>query len=153
MWLRTKPIYQLQFRALRGLLDFRKYTSIGKRIEMDHEQLKFGKGYDHTWLVGPQKNEEGLSHAATLRHQGSGRVMKILPTNPVSSFTQAIIWMGRLLGMEVSPMPCVQGCALKHKYFQIVQIDRARKVGNHASYFPTKFTRIRRFTVFQLNKS
>ena len=31
--------------------DFLKATAIGARINQDHEQLKFGNGYDHTWVI------------------------------------------------------------------------------------------------------
>jgi aldose 1-epimerase len=32
-------------------LDFRKPTAIGARIGQDDEQLKFGGGYDHNWVI------------------------------------------------------------------------------------------------------
>ncbi len=31
--------------------DFREFKPIGKDINQDHEQLIFGKGYDHNWLI------------------------------------------------------------------------------------------------------
>ena len=64
--------------------DFRKPTVIGKRIEADQPQIKFGKGYDHTWVVN--RKEEGLAHAATLRDPGSGRVMEIHTDQPGIQF-------------------------------------------------------------------
>ena len=60
--------------------DFRKPTSIGARIEQKDSQLKFGKGYDHTWVVPQVK--EGLSLAARLRDKESGRVLEILTDQP-----------------------------------------------------------------------
>lgn len=97
--------------------DFRKYTRIGKRIEMDHEQLKFGKGYDHTWLVGPEKNEEGLSHAATLRHQGSGRVMKIFTDQPGIQFYSGNYLDGTLIGHGGKPYALRSGMCLETQVF------------------------------------
>ena len=31
--------------------DFTKPTAIGARIDQDDQQLKFGKGYDHNWVL------------------------------------------------------------------------------------------------------
>ena len=31
--------------------DFLQATAIGARIDKDDEQLKFGKGYDHNWVL------------------------------------------------------------------------------------------------------
>ena len=31
--------------------DFRKATAIGERINADNEQIRFGKGYDHNWVL------------------------------------------------------------------------------------------------------
>ena len=61
-------------------MDFRKPTAIGKRIENKHQQLKVGKGYDHTWLV--PSSEEKLNLAAILRDPASGRVLEIRTDQP-----------------------------------------------------------------------
>ena len=34
--------------------DFNKPTAIGARVESDDEQMKFGKGYDHNWVLNRQ---------------------------------------------------------------------------------------------------
>src|ERR1039457_2166523 len=51
---------------LRGVagtpFDFTKSTAIGARIEQDNPQLKFGKGYDHNWVLN--KGSEPLTKAA-----------------------------------------------------------------------------------------
>lgn len=62
--------------------DFRKPTPIGERIENDHIQLRYGKGYDHTWLVPSQKDEDGLAFAARLKDPKSGRVLEIFTDQP-----------------------------------------------------------------------
>ncbi|MDR1743156.1 MAG: galactose mutarotase [Dysgonamonadaceae bacterium] len=33
------------------VMDFRNPTAVGARIDEDFEQLKFGKGYDHNWVL------------------------------------------------------------------------------------------------------
>ena len=43
-------------------MDFTKPTAIGERIEAGFEQLKFGGGYDHNWVLN--KSGKDLSLAA-----------------------------------------------------------------------------------------
>ena len=40
--------------------DFRKQTKIGARINDDDEQLKFGSGYDHNWIIDKPPGELDL---------------------------------------------------------------------------------------------
>lgn len=61
--------------------DFRKATAIGTRINDDNEQLKFGKGYDHNWVID-RKGKAGLVLAATAYDPKSGRAMDVLTTEP-----------------------------------------------------------------------
>ena len=60
--------------------DFRKPAAIGARINDANEQLKFGKGYDHNFVVNHQ--DAGLVLAARVTDPGSGRVMEVLTTQP-----------------------------------------------------------------------
>ena len=58
-------------------LDFRSPALIGARIGQDDQQLRFGKGYDHNWVVdGPAGT---LRLAARVRDPKSGRVDRNLP--------------------------------------------------------------------------
>lgn len=61
-------------------MDFRTPHEIGERIDEDFEQLKFGKGYDHNWILDKDENELGL--ASILSHKESGRIMEIYTTQP-----------------------------------------------------------------------
>ena len=68
-------------------MDFKTPYVIGDRINQNHEQLKFGKGYDHTWVISGPENDNGeLKHAATLRDPGSGRKMDIYTDQPGIQF-------------------------------------------------------------------
>jgi aldose 1-epimerase len=58
--------------------DFRRLTPIGSRIEADHEQIRRGKGYDHTFVL----NGVGLRHAARVVDPGSGRTLDVITTEP-----------------------------------------------------------------------
>lgn len=67
-------------------LDFTKATAIGDRINMDNEQLKFGKGYDHNFVIGNGKPSDTLRHAGTVWADGSGIVMDIYSMEPGLQF-------------------------------------------------------------------
>jgi aldose 1-epimerase len=65
--------------------DFRKATAIGSRINADDEQLKFGKGYDHNWVLQRSKTG-GLQLGAQVFEPSSGRVLEVLTTEPGIQF-------------------------------------------------------------------
>ena len=61
--------------------DFRTPKAIGKEIDADHEQIKFGNGYDHNYVLN--KKEEGeLSFAARVTDPKSGRTLECWTTEP-----------------------------------------------------------------------
>src|ERR1044072_8616426 len=60
--------------------DFMKPMAIGARINQDDEQLKFGNGYDHTWVINGRPGVMRL--AATAYEATSGRTMQVLTTEP-----------------------------------------------------------------------
>ena len=60
--------------------DFRQPHTIGERIYDDNEQLKYGKGYDHSFVVKGTPGE--LRPAARVYDKSSGRIMDVLTTQP-----------------------------------------------------------------------
>jgi aldose 1-epimerase len=65
--------------------DFTKSTAIGARINQDDEQLKFGHGYDHNWVLN-SGGDHGLQLAAEVFEPASGRVLEVLTTEPGVQF-------------------------------------------------------------------
>jgi len=65
--------------------DFRKPTAIGARINQDDEQLRFGKGYDHNWVL-EGAGKDGLQLAAQVFEPTSGRVLEVDTTEPGIQF-------------------------------------------------------------------
>jgi aldose 1-epimerase len=76
--------------------DFTKPTAIGARIEANDEQIKFGKGYDHNWVLN--KGAEGLAKAAEVSEAKSGRVMEVWTTEPALQFYTGNFLDGTLKG-------------------------------------------------------
>jgi aldose 1-epimerase len=61
-------------------MDFTKPKKIGSEIEKDDEQLKFGAGYDHNWVLNHRTRTLGL--AAVAYDPVSGRLMEVHTTQP-----------------------------------------------------------------------
>lgn len=70
-----------EFRAVEGTpMDFRKPEIVGKRIDDKYDQLDYGKGYDHNWVIN--RTKPGLTVAALCYEPKSGRVMEVHTTQP-----------------------------------------------------------------------
>jgi aldose 1-epimerase len=76
--------------------DFRRPTPIGARIAEDHEQLRYGRGYDHNWVLDRQG--DGPVHAARLADPKSGRVMDVHTTEPGIQFYAGNFLDGTITG-------------------------------------------------------
>ena len=64
--------------------DFRKPTAIGARIDDNQEQLNFGKGYDHNFVLNHKSSAWSL--AARVTEPSSARVLEVLTTQPGLQF-------------------------------------------------------------------
>ncbi|MCI0392075.1 MAG: galactose mutarotase [Acidobacteria bacterium] len=60
--------------------DFTQPAAIGARVNQDEEQLKFGQGYDHNFVINGQTGV--LRQAAKVSDPVTGRVMEVLTTEP-----------------------------------------------------------------------
>jgi aldose 1-epimerase len=71
-----------EIRAVHGTpFDFTSPKPIGANIEHHDEQLRFGDGYDHNFVLQDARDDT-VRFAATLRDPRSGRVMHIHTTEP-----------------------------------------------------------------------
>ncbi len=73
--------------------DFRKPMPIGSRINEDNKQLKYGKGYDHNWVLNKKSKE--MSLAATLYEPISGRLLEVHTTEPGIQFYSGNFLVGQ----------------------------------------------------------
>ena len=78
--------------------DFRRATSIGLHIGASDEQLAFGHGYDHNWVLAPPPTKSALRLAAVLTDPGSGRVVIIHTTQPGLQFYSGNFMNGKPSG-------------------------------------------------------
>ena len=86
-----------ELRAVQGTpFDFLKPTKIGERIDGTDQQLVFGGGYDHNWVLNGRAGV--LRQAATVYEPTSGRVMQVWTTEPGIQFYTANFLDGTLTG-------------------------------------------------------
>jgi aldose 1-epimerase len=76
--------------------DFNAPTTIGARINDNNEQLKFGKGYDHNWVINKPAGELGMM--AHVFDPTTGRVLEVLSTEPGLQFYSGNFLDGTLTG-------------------------------------------------------
>ena len=74
-----------ELKSVKGTpFDFTEPTVIGKRIDADDQQIKYGLGYDHCWVINGKPGEMRL--AATVHEPESGRYMEVSTTEPGIQF-------------------------------------------------------------------
>jgi aldose 1-epimerase len=76
--------------------DFRTPTAIGARINDDNEQLKFGGGYDHNWVIN--KTLGDMTLMARVTEPTTGRVMEVWSTEPGLQFYSGNFLDGTITG-------------------------------------------------------
>ncbi|RAI94766.1 aldose epimerase family protein [Algoriphagus yeomjeoni] len=76
--------------------DFTTPTLIGERIENENEQLKFGGGYDHNWVL--DKTGNSLTQAAVISSPLTGIEMEVWTTEPAIQFYSGNFLDGTITG-------------------------------------------------------
>ncbi|WP_240759758.1 aldose epimerase family protein [Phytoactinopolyspora endophytica] len=95
--------------------DFRRPTEIGARIRDDHEQLLFGQGYDHNFVL--DRDGGGLELAAELSDRHSGRTLSVYTTEPGIQFYSGNFLDGTLVGTGGKTYRQGDGLALETQHF------------------------------------
>ncbi|QIJ62389.1 aldose epimerase family protein [Streptomyces sp. JB150] len=77
--------------------DFRRAKTVGEDIRDAHQQVLYGQGFDHNWVL-----DKGITgrpeHVATLRDPRSGRTLRIATTEPGLQFYSGNFLDGTLVG-------------------------------------------------------
>jgi aldose 1-epimerase len=76
--------------------DFTTPHAIGERIDADHQQIRFGGGYDHNFVL--MRADTGLALAAVLIDPASGRRLEVRTTEPGVQFYSGNFLDGTLTG-------------------------------------------------------
>ena len=78
--------------------DYRKPTPIGARIDSQHPQMQFGRGYDHNWVLA--REGTALSLAAEVYEPKSGRTLVVTTTEPGLQFYTGNFLDGTITGKD-----------------------------------------------------
>ncbi len=95
--------------------DFRQTTAIGQPINSDDEQLRFGRGYDHNWVLDSGGGK--LAEAAELYDPGSGRVLQVFTTEPGIQLYSGNFLDGTITGKEGKVYGYRSGLCLETQHF------------------------------------
>lgn len=116
-----------ELRPVKGTpMDFTQMKAIGKDIDADTTQLKYGGGYDHNWVLN--KKDKQMSLAAKAYEPKSGRIMEIYTTEPAIQFYSGNFLDGTLVGKE--------GNVYKHRYAYCLETQHYPDSPNQSA-FPT----------------
>lgn len=96
-------------------MDFTQPTVIGDRINQDYEQLVFGKGYDHNWVLNSGGGSMAL--AASVYEPKTGRMMKVYTTEPGMQFYAGNFLDGSNIGKGGKAYEFRNGFCLETQHF------------------------------------
>jgi aldose 1-epimerase len=97
-------------------MDFTRSTRIGKRIrDYSFQQLQFGRGYDHNWVL--DRDGSGLELAARLEDPKSGRVLEVLTQEPGIQFYSGNFLDGTVVGTSGRAYRQGDGLALETQHY------------------------------------
>jgi aldose 1-epimerase len=97
--------------------DFTDAKAIGRDIGQAHEQLEFGLGYDHNWILENEGAENGMTLAARVYEPHAGRVLEIHTSEPGIQFYCGNFLDGRLKGKSGKPYVFRGGFCLETQHY------------------------------------
>ena len=110
--------------------DFRTPTPIGERIEQANQQLQFGRGYDHNFVL--DRSGAPLSHAARVVEPTTGRMLDIYTDQPGVQFYSGNFLDGTIKGKG--------GKVYRHRYGFCPETQHYPDSPNHPN-FPSTILR------------
>jgi len=95
--------------------DFLAPTPMGKNINADNQQIKYGPGFDHNWVLD-RKTAKDLELAATVYEPTTGRVMEVWTQEPDIQFYAGNFLDGTLVGKNGKPYQYRSGFCLETQH-------------------------------------
>jgi aldose 1-epimerase len=97
--------------------DFGKAKPVNDGIRSDDEQIVFGKGFDHNWVLDPPKPNQSLNLAATLTDLSFGRTLKVWTDQPGIQFYAGNFLDGSIYGTSNRAYRQSDGLALETQHY------------------------------------
>lgn len=104
--------------------DFRQPTAIGARINANDEQIKFGGGYDHCWVLNDW--DKKLKRQISVYEPTTGRYMEIFTDQPGVQFYSGNFLDGSIKGKK--------GIVYKHRYALVLESQHFPDSPNHPNF-------------------
>jgi aldose 1-epimerase len=121
-----------EIRSVAGTpFDFRTATAIGARIGADDQQIRYGRGYDHNFVL-TRNGATGLAHAAHVTEPTTGRTLDVYTTEPGVQFYSGNFLDGTVTGKH--------GHVYRHRYGFALETQHYPDSPNHAN-FPSTILR------------
>ncbi len=105
-----------ELREVQGTpFDFRKMTVIGERIGGDDEQLRYGQGYDHNWVLNGGK--DAIALAARAFEKTTGRTLEVRTAEPGIQFYSGNMLEASIRGKKNEMYAPRRGFCLETQHF------------------------------------
>lgn len=105
-----------ELRSVQGTpFNFLTPMAIGAHINDDDEQLKFGNGYDHNFVIDGRMGR--LRRAAAVSEPTSGRIMEVWTTEPGVQLYTGNFLDGTLIGKSGKPYERRSGFCLETQHY------------------------------------
>jgi aldose 1-epimerase len=124
--------------------DFRTPHTIGERINADDVQLRLAKGYDHNFVLDHPQGQ--LAEAAEVYEPTTGRILRVLTTEPGLQFYTGNFLDGSITGKE--------GRVYNRRFAFCLETQHFPDSPNHAGFPSTELKPGQTFhsvTVFQFS--
>ncbi len=95
--------------------DFKTPTAIGARIDAADEQIRFGRGYDHNFVLNGQPGK--LRLVGRLSEPASGRVLEVYTTEPGIQFYSGNFLDGSITGKNGTVYQFRHGLCLETQHY------------------------------------
>lgn len=95
--------------------DFREVHKIGERICDDNQQLKYGNGYDHNWVLN--RTGDGIEFAVSVYDPEYGRYMEVYTDQPGVQFYAGNFFDGTAAGKTGKPFNYRSSIVLETQMF------------------------------------
>ncbi len=124
--------------------DFRTPHAVGERINADDVQLRLGRGYDHNFVLDHPAGE--LAEAAEVYEPTTGRILRVLTTEPGLQFYTGNFLDGSITGKE--------GRVYNRRFALCLETQHFPDSPNHPSFPTTELKpgqNFRSVTVFEFS--
>ena len=132
-----------ELKSVKGTpFDFTSAFRVGDRINDDDQQLKFGKGYDHNFVLNGRMGS--LRQAAVVYEPNSGRLMEVWTTEPGIQFYSGNFLDGTLTGKD--------GKVYRERYGLCLETQHFPDSPNKPSFPTTVLRKGQRFHTLTIHK-